>query len=243
MRLGFVKPKTTFSFATALAFHYLCGNLCEIMEEYHDIIFDRNSVEFVTVAAEYCAFLEKCQQQPISRRRFVDTTVKLLPLLYLKATLIPECETIGFEEPDAYVTEESYERMRSVLAEIMGDKDDYLEVFTPDMAYSEGALPNFISEDLCDIYQALRDFIFIFRQGINETMHDALAICRERFEDYWGQTLVNTLRALHEAKYKDPDTEEDEEENGGLLSEQEEDDAGNDYYDLMDDEAEEREER
>lgn len=204
------------------------------MEEYQDIIFERNSIEFVTVAAEYCAFLEKCQQQPISRWRFVDTTVKLLPLLYLKATLIPPCETLGFEEPDAYVTEESYERMRATLADIMGDKDDYLEVFTPDMAYSEGALPNFISEDLCDIYQALRDFIFVFRQGVHETMHDALALCRERFADYWGQTLVNTLRALHEAKYKDPDEEEDSEEDKAFFSEQK-DFASFDYYDSTDD--------
>ena len=66
------------------------------MEEYQDVIFERNSIEFVTVAAEYCAFLERCQQQPPSRRRFLDTAVKLLPLLYLKATLIPECETLGF---------------------------------------------------------------------------------------------------------------------------------------------------
>ncbi len=213
------------------------------MEEYQDIIFDRNSVEFVTVAAEYCAFLEKCQQQSIGRKRFVDTIVKLLPLLYLKATLIPECETIGFEEPDAYVTEESYERMRSVLAGIMGEKDDYLEVFTPDMAYSEGALPNFISEDLCDIYQALRDFIFVFRQGIHETMHDALAVCRTRFVDYWGQTLVNTLRALHEAKYKDPDTEEEEEYLVGDSYDEGEDLGEGGYHGPMDTNKGERGER
>lgn len=212
------------------------------MEEYQDVIFERNSVEFVTVAAEYCAFLERCQQQPPSRRRFLDTSVKLLPLLYLKATLIPECEPLGFEEPDAYVTEESYERMRAALAGILGDKDDYLEVFTPDMAYSEGALPNFISEDLSDIYQALRDFIFVFRQGIHETMHDALAICRDRFAQYWGQTLVNTLRALHEAKYNDPDEEEDEETDGGF-PDTDEDPEENDYYDLPDDGTTEDEKR
>ena len=32
-------------------------------------------------------------------------------------------------------------------------------------------------------------------------MNDALVECRENFAAYWGQTLVNTLRALHEVKY------------------------------------------
>lgn len=176
------------------------------MKENQDIIFDRNTVEFVTVAAEYCAFLER--SSGMERRIFVDTTIKILPLLYLKALLLPECEMTMFEEPETYVTEEGYERMRSHIAAIMKEKDDYLEVFTPDMAYSEGALTGSVAEDLSDIYQVLRDFIFVFKQGIRETMHDSVAICRERFSEYWGQTLVNTLRALHEAKFKDPDAEE-----------------------------------
>lgn len=176
------------------------------MKENQDIIFDRNTVEFVTVAAEYCAFLER--SSGMKRRIFVDTTIKILPLLYLKALLLPECEMTAFEEQETYVTEENYEHMRSHIVAIMKEKDDYLEVFTPDMAYSEGALTGSIAEDLSDIYQVLRDFIFVFKQGIRETMHDSIAICREHFAEYWGQTLVNTLRALHEAKFKDPDTEE-----------------------------------
>lgn len=178
------------------------------MEANQDILFTRNSVEFVTVAAEFCAFLEG--SSGMGRKKFVDTTIKILPLLYLKALLIPACEVRGWEEPESYVTEDIYEGMRLHLASIMGEKDDYLEVFTPDMAYSEGPLTKSVSEDLCDMYQALRDFVFVFKQGVRESMYDSLALCRERFEEYWGQTLVNTLRALHEARYKNPDPEEDD---------------------------------
>ena len=49
-----------------------------------------------------------------------------------------------------------------------------------------------ISEDLADIYQAIKDFIFVFQLGLNETMNDSLAICQEQFKEYWGQTLVNS---------------------------------------------------
>ena len=32
-------------------------------------------------------------------------------------------------------------------------------------------------------------------------MNDALVICREQFAEYWGQRLLNVLRALHAVRY------------------------------------------
>lgn len=181
------------------------------MEENNQVIFDRNSVEFVTVAAEFCGFLERARNA--KRVTFVDTALKILPLLYLKASLIPPCERIGIFDPETFVTEEDYELIRMAVAEVLGPKDDYLEVFLPDMAYSDTPIKKCISEDLADIYQDLKDFICVFRLGLNETMNDSLAICKEHFETYWGQRLVNTMRALHDVKYNHAD-EEDEEGSG-----------------------------
>ena len=172
------------------------------------VIFDRNVIEFVTVAAEFCKYME--QAEGTSRPTFVDTTLKILPLLYLKATLVPTCETMGEDLPEHYVTEETYEVLRMTLAGILGEKDDYLDVFVEDMKYSDQPITRYISEDLADIYQDIKDFIFVFQLGLNETMHDALAICQENFRLYWGQKLVNTLRALHEARYAQGESEEDE---------------------------------
>lgn len=180
------------------------------MEKETQTIFDKNVIEFVTVAAEFCAFLERAEQ--MKRAKFVDTALKILPLLYLKASLLPPCETVGDELPETYVTEELYEILRMNLAGLMGEKDDYLEVFVPDMAYSDQPIKKNISEDLADIYQDIKDFIFVFQLGLNETMNDALAICQENFGMLWGQKLVNTLRALHDVKYNQTDDEEEEEE-------------------------------
>ena len=63
------------------------------MKQKSQIIFERNSVEFVTVAAEYCAFIERSEGQ--NRAEFVDTLLKILPLLYIKALMLPECEVMG----------------------------------------------------------------------------------------------------------------------------------------------------
>jgi hypothetical protein len=180
------------------------------MENNHQVIFSRDVVEFVTVAAEFCAYLERAESA--KRNSFVDTTLKILPLLYLKASLLPECEMVGDEAPETYVTEEIYELMRMNVAYVLREKDDYLEVFLPEMAYSDTPIKKCISEDLADIYQDLKDFIFVFQLGYNETMHDSLAICKEHFALYWGQKLVNTLRALHDVKYNADNKDEDEDE-------------------------------
>lgn len=178
------------------------------MKKESQVIFDRNAVEFVTVAAEFCKFLE--QAEGVKRSTFVDTSLKILPLLYLKASMLPECETIGDEAPETFVTEETYEILRMNLANILAEKDDYLDVFVSDMKYSDQPITRNISEDLTDIYQDIKDFIFVFQLGFNETMNDSLAICQENFRLHWGQKLVNTLRALHEVKYAQGEDEEEE---------------------------------
>ena len=72
------------------------------MEHTSQVIFDKNSIEFVTVAAEYCGFIER--SRGALRKNFVDTALKILPLLYLKASLIPECEMIGEDDLEVFVS-------------------------------------------------------------------------------------------------------------------------------------------
>lgn len=178
------------------------------MKTESQVIFDRNVIEFVTVAAEFCGFLERAEG--MKRDKFVDTSLKILPLLYLKASLLPECKMMSDEYPENYVTEETYEILRMNIASVLTEKDDYLEVFLPDMAYSDTPIKKCISEDLADIYQDIKDFIFIFQLGLNETMNDSLVICKENFGNIWGQKLVNTLRALHDVKYNTSPFEDEE---------------------------------
>lgn len=171
------------------------------MEENNSqVIFDKNAVEFVTVAAEFCGFMERVSD--MKRRDFVDKSLKLLPLLYLKASLLPACERMEESDPETFVTETDYEVVRSSVASLLGEYDDFLEVFLDDMAYSDTPIHQNISECLADIYQPLKDFICVFQLGLEQTMNDSLAICRELFAEFWGQRLVNVMRALHDVKYR-----------------------------------------
>jgi hypothetical protein len=178
------------------------------MKKESQVVFTQNVIEFVTVTAEFCTFLE--QVESMKRNTFVDISLKIVPLLYLKASMLPECEWMGEDNLESYVTEDVYEILRMDIASVMGEKDDYLEVFLPDMAYSDTPIKKCISEDLADIYQDVKDFVFVFRLGLNETMNDALVCCKENFGLLWGQKLVNTMRALHNVKYGSNDETTDD---------------------------------
>ena len=171
------------------------------------IVYDKNTVEFITVSAEFCGFLERVES--MKRKSFVDKILKLLPLLYLKASLLPEFARIDDFNPETFVTEGDYERVRQSVMQLLGDKDDYLDVFLDDMAYSDTPIRQSISECLADIYQPLKDCVCVYQLGFEQTMNDALLLCRERFAEHWGQRLVNAMRALHDVKYAQNDDEED----------------------------------
>lgn len=168
-------------------------------DELKEIVYSKNAIEFVTVAVQYCAFLENFQET--TETELTDKLTKILPLLYLKATLIPETETANEDEPEITVTEADYNYISTKIYNIFGQNDTYLEVFLQDMKYSESPISASISEDLTDIYQDLKNFVTIFERGITENMNDALYLCTENFKTYWGQKLVNVLRALHSLKY------------------------------------------
>lgn len=170
-------------------------------------IYSKNIIEFVTVSAEYCAFIERTPE--LERDEFIDKIIKILPLLYLKATLLSPEEPEEETYTERFVTESMYESIRLNMESLLGEDDNYLEVFQNDMKYSDGPLAASISEGLADIYQDLKDFISIYRLGNEPQMLEALYICYENFVSYWGQQLVNVLRALHNVKYSTDDNDDE----------------------------------
>lgn len=181
------------------------------MEKENNPIYERNTLEFVTVALEFCTFVETAGQNGLFD--FIDKGIKLLPLLYLKATLLPEAEVDDEDdEPELTVTEDMYEAVRIRIAALLGEKDSYLETFHPDMQYSDTPIAAFISENLADVYQDTGNFVSLFRQGNEEVMLQAIALCHANFQEFWGQQLLNALKALHAIRYSDEEIIETNEE-------------------------------
>lgn len=171
------------------------------MNSNSDMIYERNTIEFVTVALEYCSFVETVKTRTLFE--FVDKATKLLPLLYLKVSLLPDILP-GDEFVPAYeITEEMYESLRMQIADTLGEYDSYLETFHPDMPYSDTPVIAFISENLADIYQDTANFVSLYRQGDEAFMREAIALCRNNFRQYWGQPLLNAMKALHAVRYNE----------------------------------------
>ena len=161
-------------------------------------IYAPKTLEFITVASEYCKALEHCRE--FEQHDFIDVMRNLLPMLYLKVSLIGEIEEAdGYNEPK--VTEDDYNYVRSGVAAILAEKDDYLDVFVEDFKYSEQPILCTISENLADIYQALRNLLEVFRSNYEDAMQVALFDTVEDFKLYWGQTLLNALKALHDVRF------------------------------------------
>lgn len=192
----------------------------------NSLIYSRNVIEFVTVAGEYCNFLEKSGKT--GTRDFLEKIQKLLPLLYLKVSLLPETEPEFDEEPEKFVSELDYNMIQQKIAGLLGEHDDYQEVFDTGMQFSESALTASISENLADIYQDLKDFISLYRIGNEAAMESGLWECQKNFREFWGQKLVNCMRAVHQLVFSDIDfdeqqtirfrTEEEEVEGPGWLN-------------------------
>jgi hypothetical protein len=164
-------------------------------ENFEHQVYDKNTIEFVTVANEFCILLESSSK--ISKMDFIDRSQKLLPLLYLKASLLPKVENEFEGEIEKFVGEGDWEYIRTAVIEKMGVNDEYLEVFDDDMRDSDEPIVASISENFADIYQDLKDFLTSYRIASVDIMNDALWDLNNNFYQHWGQSIVNSLRAIH----------------------------------------------
>lgn len=158
-------------------------------------VYQQPAIEFVTVAVQLCLYLE--QVEGLDKSEFVEKMLCLLPLLYLKARLLPKATEELDSFPERFVSEQEYEDIRQKVAQCMGADDTYLEVFVEDMRYSDEPITAFVSENIADIYQEVKDLACNYQTRDEAVMNDALVNCLEAFEQHWGQKLLNVLRPLH----------------------------------------------
>lgn len=178
-----------------------------------NIIYAKPVIDFVAVGVEFCSMLESDASFP--REEWLTKMTRLLPMLYLKASLLPEAVGMDDDYTETFVREEDYARVAGKVASTMGEEDIYLDVFVEDMRYSDTPVSAFVSENIADIYQDVRNFVSVYQYEIADQMHEALAVVKENFKNYWGQKLVNTLRPMHALLYTDSGKNEYAAENEG----------------------------
>lgn len=158
-------------------------------------IYSESTIAFVTAAAQTCLLIEKAGEH--EREEWREQMLRLLPVLYLRTRLLEEAECVMEEEPQRFVAEEDYNYALVGIRELLGSDDAYLDVFVDQGIYTDEVQTAYISEDLADIYQELKDMAAAFQTGEEPIMNDAVVLCREAFEAHWGQKLLAVMRALH----------------------------------------------
>ena len=160
-----------------------------------DPVYSRNAIEFVAVANEFCKYAERASE--LKGGELLKILQRLLPFLYLKASLLPALEPFFEDGNEKFVTEADWNRIYEVLKRQFGTADDYLEIFDERFDESETPVPSSLAENMADIYQDMKDFLLLYQTGTKEVMNDAVWECKMNFENIWGQKLVNAMRAIH----------------------------------------------
>ncbi|HBE40558.1 MAG TPA: DUF5063 domain-containing protein, partial [Bacteroidales bacterium] len=162
-------------------------------------VYSANVIEFVAAANEFCKYAEHASE--IKGDELLKILQRLLPFLYIKASLLPVLEPVFEDGNQKVVTEADWNRVHEAFRKQFGSADDYLELSDKKINESEDIVPSGISEDMADIYQDLKDFLIPYQTGTDEVMNDALWECRMNFENIWGQKLVNSMKAIHRYIY------------------------------------------
>lgn len=159
---------------------------------YEQIIYSNEVMTFTTLAAEYCKLINNIAT--LSQHDFVNKSLRLLALLYVKTLSLPTTEPVDADMIEKSVTQEEWDEVHNAVARKVGRFDQYTETLDP--LAGDDAMTS-LSEGFADIYQDLKDYIMLMQMGTAEMMNDAIWECARNFREYWGQRLTNILRVLH----------------------------------------------
>jgi hypothetical protein len=163
---------------------------------FETLVYSENVIGFTTLATEYCNLLDGVAL--LSQKEFLDKAHRLLPLIYLKAIILPETDAEMPDMIDKTVTQEEWEVVNLTMQKKLSGVDAYNEVLD---ALNTDEQMSSLSEGFTDIYQDLKDYVSLYNMGTPEIMNDAIWECKNNFKQYWGQRLMNISRVLHHLLY------------------------------------------
>ncbi|HOY32737.1 MAG TPA: DUF5063 domain-containing protein [Bacteroidales bacterium] len=175
-------------------------------KRFNETVQSKNVLEFITVVNELCLFLEEIEKYDLE---FILAYLnKVLPLTYLKGTMMPD---VVLEDEDGnvrFVTLEQWEKIYLGLLDKTGSKDIFYYIDFADDADSEGEKGS-IAENLSDIYQDLKDFILLYQKNTLTAQQNAVHACKHLFETNWGRKMIDTQKAIHSLLYSKKKSKDD----------------------------------
>ncbi|MBT3454259.1 MAG: DUF5063 domain-containing protein, partial [Lentimicrobiaceae bacterium] len=162
--------------------------------------------EMATVANEFCYFVENIEKK--EKEIVLEFMQRILPLLHLKGSLLPEIEPEHPEANERFVTEEQWERVFNELRQTLGEDDEYW-IIDPQYINDTEPLKASLSENITDIYQDMKDFLLLMQKNTHAARENAISECKILHANHWGYRVGNIFTRIHHLIYFEEDSSSD----------------------------------
>ena len=161
--------------------------------------YSKSVLEFITVTNDFCTFMEKVESY--NETDILNYLQKVTPLLYLKASLLPD---VDVEDPSAnerFVTLEQYENIFNALRSriLKNDVFWFVDLDSPD---ENLPVKGSIAECYADTYQDLKDFLLLYQKNTRVAKQNAVFECKKLFKEHWSYRVLNAIKAIHHILYQ-----------------------------------------
>lgn len=171
-----------------------------------DITLSKQVVEMATVANEFCYFIENIEKK--EKEIVLEFMQRILPLLHLKGSLLPNIEPEHPEANERFVTEEQWERVFNELRQVLGEDDEYW-IIDPQYMNDTEPLKASLSENITDIYQDMKDFLLLLQKNTHAARENAISECKILHANHWGYRVGNIFTRIHHLIYFEDDSPSD----------------------------------
>ncbi len=151
-------------------------------------------LELIRVAHEFCVFTEDIEKTDI--KDILSFYQKVLPLMYIKGSLLPKLTDVDDSFAERYVSEEHWERVFMNIKTKFGDDEIYWVV-----DQNKELMKASIAENIADIYQDMKDFVVLFQKSQLAAKENAVADVSKFLAIHWGPRLTAALNHIHNLTY------------------------------------------
>jgi hypothetical protein len=160
----------------------------------------RSVLEMITVANDFCSFFEKSED--FAKNGVLTYLQRVLPLIYIKSSLLPDVEVDDEDAIEHYVTEAEWEDLFNLLRSKFGEDDIYYYIDNHEKSHQDPVRGS-LAENITDLYQDLKDFLLLYQKPLTPFKQNAIMECKRLFAGRYGFRIVNALAAIHYCLYKD----------------------------------------
>ncbi|OFX81543.1 MAG: hypothetical protein A2X12_06205 [Bacteroidetes bacterium GWE2_29_8] len=165
--------------------------------ENEQITQSKNVIDFFALVSEFCIYTNEVGNYSLNH--ILNFYQRILPMIYIKATFLPE---LNQEDVFAqtFMSDENFEEIMNEIRKKTNDVDFYYALENtlenePGMVYS-------FAYDVALIYRYSKDFLNLFQQNLTTSKLSAIEYAKSTFISNWGKVLLRLQRNIHDNLYR-----------------------------------------